>query len=344
MENIEKRFCVPYNGDYYGIVKIVESYKEHIHEFYGCDGRLSSARFPYDTQKTLNSKIYTFKKTMEYLNGNSINFNYTLNNVYLNDYLNIEKLKSLLQDLKSMKVESITLSYPYLIPYVKETGFKIVHSVLQNVDSDLKIQYLLEYGGGDRFIVHGNYTRQINFLRYLKSIIPKESPLEILSNLICRINCPNETMHYMGETQSVGDFCYSFCKKEKRTIRDYLQRVWIRHKDVKKYQDIGINFFKLMDRTMPSDLIYFCVKYFIEGIKTPSSDNSSIYPSYFKDFSTGVIFTDDDLDEYFDFVFSERCTGRCTECKYCDIYADKLQRKYNLNEAFMKLEFPPFGS
>jgi collagenase-like PrtC family protease len=337
MEDNKKIFCAPYNGDFPGVKRLVEDYGDHIYEFYGCDGRFNSAKSPFDAKENLDVRIDSFGKTVEFLNKNNVKFNYTLNGVHIKEYLNEDNTKNLLKNLKDVGVDSITLSAPYLIPWVKEAGFKIVHSVLQDVYSEFKIKYLLEYGGGDRFIIHQNFNRQIDTLKYLKSILPSKSSLEMIVNLECRLFCPNDVMHYTAPGHEVWNFISTFCRKENRSIQDWLKRVWIRHKDIKRYQNIGISYFKIVERTMPSEAIYSRVKYFIDGT-TISPSGKHLYPSYFRDFSTGTVFTEEDLDEYFDFVFSEPgCTGRCTECKFCDIYEDKLNKKYNLSEAFMKL-------
>jgi hypothetical protein len=183
------------------------------------------------------------------------------------------------------------------------------------------------------FIIHGNYIRQINTLKYLKTIIPESSFLEIPVNLNCRLDCPNEIMHY-----SYGDddgFCNNFCRKDKRTLKDWLKRVWVRHKDIEEYQNIGIDFFKITERAMPSKVIYSYLKYFVDGTRTNPSQ--VLYPDYFEDELTGIIIDDAEMDNYFDFIFSEPgCTGRCTECGHCDMFVNKLKKKYNPKEAFIK--------
>jgi hypothetical protein len=333
MKNAKKIFCVPYNGDYYGVKDMVNDHEAHIYEFYGTDSQFSSAKWSFDHQKSKDSRIYTFKKTIEFLNSKNIKFNYLLNSPTENYMDKIGDIKKLLKELKNMGVESITLSYPYLISYAKEKGFKIVHSILQNTCSDLRIKHLLEYGGGDRFIVHGNYIRQINALKYLKKILPENSFLEIPVNLNCRLDCPNEIMHY-----NCGDsiFFKDFFRKDKRGFKDWLQRVWVRHKDIEEYQSIGIDFFKITERAMPSKTIYNYLKYFIDG--SMMNPSQILYPGYFKDELTGTVVTDDELDNYFDFIFSEPgCTGKCTECgNYCDMYVDRLEKKYSLKGAFIK--------
>jgi collagenase-like PrtC family protease len=334
MKPVKRIFCVPYNGDYYGVENMVKDYGDHIYEFYGIDGQFPSAKTSFDYRKNRDSRIHTLKETVKFLNEKNIKFNYLLNDIFIENYIeNLENIKRLLKGLKDIGVESITLSYPYLISHVKETGLKVVHSVLQNVYSEIKIKYLLEYGGGDRFIIHGNYVRQISILKYLKKIIPENSFLEIPVNLKCRLDCPNEIMHYSYRDDA---FCGEFCRKSKRSLEDWLKRVWVRYKDIEKYQSIGIDFFKITERSMPSKTIHNYLGYFVNGIMTNPDQLS--YSSYFKDELTGTIIDDTELDNYFDFIFSEPgCTGRCTECgNYCNMFVDKLKRKYNLEKAFMK--------
>jgi radical SAM superfamily enzyme YgiQ (UPF0313 family) len=48
MKTARKIFCVPYNGDYYGVEHMVKDYGDYIYEFYGTDSQVPSAKPSFD--------------------------------------------------------------------------------------------------------------------------------------------------------------------------------------------------------------------------------------------------------------------------------------------------------
>jgi collagenase-like PrtC family protease len=317
---MNKKFCLPYNGIFQS-EEIVDNYQDKIYEFYGDDSVFNSAIRSYGKFLTEKERFENLQSTVKYLFDRNIFFNYTLNSFDIREYVG-NKEKNFIDNLKRIKdigVDSVTITHPYLAHLVKNVGLKVVNSILLHVNSETKANYLIKFGF-DRIILDNNYNKRIKEIKYLKTILPSNISLEMLSNNGCKKDCPNEFSDYLGGyIENIQKFCTAFCKEETNPdISEFLKRNFIRNVDISKYENIGVNLFKIPGRMKSNGFLNNGFRYWLsDEYKSPD-----IY--YLKKYFN-IIKNESELDDYFDFLFSDAgCSGHCSECGFCDRYAKKL--------------------
>jgi len=239
----------PANFDF----RLLKRLKGKVHDTYGslnCD--------PYETvlpDYTLpRLKINKLKDYIKYSHDSGIKFDYVMNHPYLT--LNKERM-SFLDKLNDIKVDIITLTSPEIISFVKrQYPIKISTSVACNIDSLDKAMIYKELGCNIVCICHSkNYD--LEFINLVKS--KTGLAIKILVNNICLSGCPYVQEHF--EKVDYFEKQIIKCLKIKLNNIDVLKRGGFIHpNDIKKYEDLGVDFLKIGGRTKPSGWIANCVE------------------------------------------------------------------------------------
>jgi collagenase-like PrtC family protease len=306
----EKDFCVPYNGDI-ELVKEALKYKNNIYEFYGTDGKFISGR------ETLNT-VTDFEKTIILLRKNNIKFNYlfnSLNIVYYND--NLKEIKQHLKYLKQLKVDSITCTSPFIAEIAKTFKFQIISSTNQFIDTETKVNYLIELGY-DRILVAEDIQRHINKLKYLNSL--SSIPFEVMVNNLCLLDCPFRLTHqcslqYEFKNDELDTYISRNCTSYKNVL-NLLKSSYIRPVDVDVYRKLGIKYFKIAGRTSTTQNILKFIDIYVN--KKPMNLRE-LDSRFYTDLNS------EKLNEFYQFFWDEKCEGRCSICGHCNKWADILQ-------------------
>jgi collagenase-like PrtC family protease len=305
MFNNEKCFCIPLAGEMNYVKEIVKKFSNKIYEFYGSNGEIISAV----KCRKLSKKQLT--DIIKFLNDNNIKFNFTLNSIVSEYYL--DNREYILDFLQNIKTEYVTIAEPLFGFYIKQnTNLKVCNSILTNIDNEIKIKRLIEYGF-DRIIISEDCIKKIPLLKYLRTIIPNKINMEILVNGYCKLGCINKNAHYnpilknlLKEFKIINNNLNIKCNM---SFKDFLMSSWIRSKDVDKYKDIGINLFKIAGRYWDEDLmINFVNNFLTNNVKEYNNINEDKY------------------DEFFNFLFNEGCKERCLECNKCTYFVNKIIR------------------
>ena len=108
-------------------------------------------------------------------------------------------------------------------------------------------------------------NRDFKTLKYMVDNL-KHSKIEILATNSCLKNCPmifthtTALSHASDKTkgkENYEDWSLFYCQKiQNEREEEYIKSPWVRPEDIKYYEDIGIEHFKLTEREFPtSELI-----------------------------------------------------------------------------------------
>lgn len=189
-------------------------------------------------------------------------FNYLFNGMnYLNQEFTIHFKKAFykkIDKLCRLGVDMITLSNPFLIKFAKNEfpHLKISLSVINKVDN-LKSLLMWEEYGVDHVTLSKDINRNIQLLK--KMIGKSKIKIQLIVNDPCLPGCCLNTYHNQivcnASLKLFNKDIYqpSYCTSECRSIMmndsaNIIRANWIRPEDITRYESIGVNWFKLVDR------------------------------------------------------------------------------------------------
>lgn len=326
---MSKIFCVPFNGDFDFCLAYAREHRDAIHEFYGSDGEFLAGRY---TNRVPLDELGAFVKELGEL---GIGFNYLLNAISVEPLIEDQKhLLDHLARLRSFGVSAVTLTHPHLVKAVKELGFSVSTSLVQNVRERADVAWAQAFGY-DRIICSDDLNRQVGRLKNLLDVA--QVPVELIANNMCMPSCPLRQTHYsfdgllnvseeeraryIGMKRSIV-LCRGMWKDDPAI---FLKSGWMRPQDVQRYLDLGVSYIKLAGRDFASPVLKQVLDLYLAG-----SHEGGVF-----DFLRPL--TDpmekyglenvraDALDEFFDFFFDgDGCQGFCDECHHCDTYAKQV--------------------
>ena len=198
-----------------------------------------------------------------------LTFNYLLNapsmgNMEWEEDTHDELLKHL-EWLSNAGVDHVTVAIPYLTELIKSQfpHLKVEVSTIAHVNSVARAK-LFESLGADSIILHSNVNRDFRLLQAIRNAVKCE--LGVLTNSLCLYQCPyeyyhNNTLGHASQNHNslngfYMDYCVTHCTVERfRDTSQFIKSRWIRPEDIPIYEEIGIDFFKIAGRAMPSEWI-----------------------------------------------------------------------------------------
>lgn len=205
---------------------------------------------------------------VKYAHENGITVNYTLNSPSLsNDEFTLqgkEQLKKLLDWLVDIEVDSVTISIPVILKYIKDNypSLKVKVSSSVCVNSVFKVKQWEELGADAIVLDPMQVNRNFKLLEKIRK--STDIDLELIVNNNCLYECSLLTYHqlYMGHSSrsnisdDVKDYCYLNCSKKRvKDAVNYLISDIIRPEDLKHYEKIGYDQIKIIDRATPIDMM-----------------------------------------------------------------------------------------
>jgi collagenase-like PrtC family protease len=206
-------------------------------------------------------------------------FNYLLNGACLdNKELTKKGQKQIHQTLKWMLdigITSTTVTNPILLRIIKKNypQLKVRISVFAEVDHPRKIEYW-EKNGADIVCLRSlSANRDLNALKAMRKATNLE--LELLANGNCIQSCSlgiahmNLISHSSQSRHEEGgyviDHCLLECSKAKmKDPVNFVRSDWIRPEDLHLYEALGYHTFKLVDRSLPTDIMLTRIKAYAE--------------------------------------------------------------------------------
>jgi collagenase-like PrtC family protease len=199
-----------------------------------------------------------------------LKFNYLLNSVCLNNRewtsRGQRQIGHLLEWLTESGIDSVTVSIPYLLEYIKRRfpHFKVEVSSLARVNSIERAKYWEKLGADSITLSFIDVNRSFRLLREIRRNI--KCKLQLIGNLACLYRCPFFEYHSALPSHNSQswhdsrgfsiDYCSISCRYMKiRNPSELIRACWIRPEDIHYYEDIGIDRIKLVDRTMTTEAI-----------------------------------------------------------------------------------------
>ena len=195
---------------------------------------------------------------------NGLKFNYLLSAICMGNKefttFGQKKIHQLLDWIVSMDVDSVTVSTPYLLQLIKKQypGFKVYVSIFALINTIERAKYWEDIGADRITLEEFTLNRDFKLLRQIRKSLSCE--LQLIANTGCLYNCPfclfhgNMISHSTQSRDVCGGFLLDHCILSCKYLRildpvNFIRSDWIRPEDVHFYEDAGIDFIKLTERT-----------------------------------------------------------------------------------------------
>lgn len=354
--------------------KLIDEIKDYpVYEMYGKlkNDYIGGGR-PDNTLHNIDKK--NFENHVKKVRKAGIRFNYLLNGSCLSnneqDCLWQKNLRKFLSYLKNVGVNALTITNPYILILVKKyfkNDFKIRVSTFACIDSYTKAKYWEELGADYICVDFVKVNRDFKTLKYMVDNL-KHAKIEILVTNSCLKNCPLIYTHTVGlshassinnDTNKYEDWSLFYCQeKELKDISEYIKSPWVRPEDIKYYESIGIEHFKITERGFPTSELVKRVKAYVERtyegnlldliqghgvveadslklMKRNVNTRTELYNEIKRVRGIGVkrecerhIYIDNKkLDGFIKMFYEDKCTGNCNACGYCNNISKKTITK-----------------
>ncbi len=206
-------------------------------------------------------------KYIDKLKEKKLEFSYLLNSSCLGNRewnrRGQKKIENLLDRLLEAGVEAVTVSTPYLFKLIKKRypQLKITVGIYAQVDTVERVKFWDELGAAA--ITLESFSINRNFERLKKIRAATEKELILIANHLCLPNCPLQPYHQNcfshgsdNESNFFVDYCYLECNRRRfADPAQFIKAQWIRPADINKYEAIGYDTFKLLERDLPSPVL-----------------------------------------------------------------------------------------
>lgn len=311
-----------------------------------------------------------FEKHVYKIRNSGINFNYLLNSACLSNYNQDERwVKSVIEFLsylKSVNVNALTITNPYLVDLVRRhfgNDFIIRVSSFACVDNYEKAKFWDKLGVDIICVDFCKVNRNFKMLKYMVNNL--NCKIELLCTNSCLKDCPmihthvNDIAHasnsYLDGTK-YEDWGLNFCQEyQLNNLHEYIKSPWIRPEDIKYYENIGIEHYKITERDFSTDELVkrvqaYCERKYlgnlldlIQGSSASSIENTNLIRKNkfntrneivkeiqrvrgigcLREADRHIIIDNTKIPNDFMLHFVEgRCTGLCEKCNYCKKISD----------------------
>lgn len=300
-----------------------------------------------------------------------IKFNYLLNGSCLSNHEQDEEwqkeFRKFLDYLQSIGVNALTITNPFILKLVKKyyDCFTVRISTFACIDTYEKAKYWEDMGADYLCVDFTRVNRDFKMLKYMVDNL-KHAKIEVLCTNSCLKNCPYINTHttalahasnHFDNGKKYVDWCLLTCQKhELENNYEYIKSPWIRPEDVKYYEEIGIEHFKLTERGFPTDELVKRTKAYVERTydgnlidliqghgwtktdellsidknKTLNTKEEILNEIYKirglgceRKYPRHINIHNDKLDGFIKYFVEGKCTGNCSSCGYCKSIAKK---------------------
>lgn len=275
-------FKIGTNFDFDLLNKIIEINKKSenkITEIYGSD-RLHADLAARPDFRLPDVNDEDFANYIQMAKDNGINFNYTMNSIMpygsKNELAkNVNFLKRFISILELYGVYRITVANPAMLEIIRnyaKSDIEVEISTIMHIDTITQIKYLYENYGVKKICANLNKNRDFEWLENAANYCNKNDIiLELMVNEFCGVGGGNYATHCVyrdscyichatnktyEDTLSLNNYPMNLCTNSRnKDISNWLRLKWIRPEDLKYYNDIGINHFKITGRTGSSEYL-----------------------------------------------------------------------------------------
>jgi len=357
------KLSVSYNGDL-NLIESIKDFKSVAHIF-GASSKLvtGNGRNPHGFPTVSGQDIVD---VIKHAHNYGIEFNYLMNSSCMgNQEFTDSKFKEIIKHLEWVEeigADWVTIANPYLVEVCKRRfpKLKISLSSFAMVESIERAKYF-EDMGVDEITVRENINRNFRLLENIRERV--RCDIQLLVNQTCLFQCPYQFYHdnVMSHSSQHDDVLaksfidYSIIKctyKKFKNPEEMIKICWVRPEDLKVYEDIGINKFKITDRSKSTQWLTKVVKAYenrkfdgnladilnlviVDNIRhnedALSNDNRktndyNAMNKFVKAFLLLSVFIDNNkLDGFIDHFKSSKCGQvSCGECNYCNKISKKV--------------------
>lgn len=232
--------------------------------------------------------------------------------------------------INKYKIDYIVVSNPWIGKIFKELSpsLKIKMSSHYNCDNIGKLEMCFDIMDFDMVILSQFANKNFKLLREATRRWDPNK-FEIMCTVACMAGCPWRTWHADYYAHGTDDgVClttgYAPCNFNiTASSISCLNTTFIRKQDIKHYQDLGINHFKIGERGNTTDFNKAIVQHYLIDEKDFSCFNMLLHDIWKIDFSK--------LDGFYEKFVKEECTGtkyNCRDCMHCEQYAKKAFVNY----------------
>lgn len=330
-------YSVPADYKYETLKKYWElnmEYPDKVSETYGqlncSDNNFGSGR---DSEHTPYCDLKILEKYIGRSERMGIEFNYLFNASCLSNYefseRGITHILSFFTTLYNIGVRTVTVCIPSVMELVKlsELPFSIRASTVCGIINAEKAKAYMRLGAS-RLVVDESINRDFEQLIRISAVCP--GSLELIVNVICNKNCIYRPFHHnqMSHDSLYGKACVDYYShrcmlKRGEEPSNLLKMNFIRPEDIKYYESIGINKFKIQGRqAVQGGDIYKTVKaYFMRKYEGNLLDLLDCFMPT-DSFRIGV--DNRTLDGFLEpFFYEGICKNDCEKCDYCNNYIQK---------------------
>lgn len=348
------KFKLGTNFDVELLKKVVELNKKYdtskVTELYGSTSKHAAlaARPDFRLPNIEDKKLEEYVKVAK---SNEINFNYTLNSFMpfgskCELSKNLGSIIDLLDYLDEIGVYRITVANPIMLEVIRKyakSNIEIELSTCAHVDTITQIKYFHEVYGVNKICGNLNKNRDFKFLENAAKYCNDNGIIyELMANEFCGVGGKNyathciyrdscymchATNHTYEDTMLLDNYPMNICTKSRNENQaNWLRMRWIRPEDVKVYNEIGLNHFKITGRTGSTEYIIRTITAYLEGTFKGNlielwKPLESIKPNTLESDIVKIEIDNSRLDNFIDvFKNGKVCDYEvCGEtCKYCD--------------------------
>ncbi len=264
------KLIIPHPGHFSALKEICKHATEEVAEIYmaGIPEVLGSGRI------TLYAPLLEeIAQQTRYVHDNRLNIGIVMNPSCMGgQHLTSQGYKTFkwyLEKLNEFGVDTITVAEPYLIEMLAKEfpDMKVVVSCIAHVDSPERARFFEELGA-DSITLDTNINRNFEVIESIKEAVGCE--LRLLVNEACLYKCPFRYFHFnlfshmtaFGSKPNIfSDYYYEKCISFRvRYPELIIKSPWVRPEDLKVYEDIGIDVFKISGRANTVDWIIKCMR------------------------------------------------------------------------------------
>ena len=277
------------------------------------------------------------------------------------------EIRELLNWLEEINVDGVVVAIPYLGELIRKQSprFEICVSSFAQVNSVNRAKFWEDLGASVITLPQVELTRDFKLLKLIRENV--KCDLQLIVNDNCLQDCPLSFYHknlvsHASQTSDKSElftinYCSFVCRyKMLSNPANFIRATWIRPEDIQVYEEIGINKFKLIDRSMTSDALARIVEAYssrsyrgnlYDLFSGPSKNMWLNKPNYFHRFKyffhpfainifklikerkllkdIEVYIDNKKLDGFIKHFFNESCRYKsCDNCRYCYDIADKV--------------------
>ena len=182
------------------------------------------------------------------------------------------RLTRMLERLGNMGIRHLTVSTPYLLEAIKSRfpDFKIKVGIYAQVDTPRRAKFWEELGADAINLESFSINRDFPRLEAIREAV--QCDLQLIANHSCLPNCAMQNYHQNGYAHASDgsrtlyiDYCFFRCSQIRlEDPTNFIKAAWIRPEDLRVYEEMGYETFKLIERGMPSDELLKRVKAYSE--------------------------------------------------------------------------------